>query len=379
MKTYTINVAFLEKLTAKLANFNKKFAKYGNGSVTFEVSEPYAIKSSKTSTMIEVVDVTVEGSYKVCDYEFVACLDWDIETKQNIIKTASIDVKVPVEYRTRNYCDHCNTTRNRKSTVLLRNVESGEYRQVGKGCVKDYLGRDIADYASYLSLFDNLDEFIKEDSFTSEKPLFKVRDILLQVIEDVKRFGYISKAKSWDNNCLSSAQRCYAAFNRTRDEDGLICEIYDVTEESMAKYLDVEEFVNNLSNEDDYIHNIQILINKHYVDFSNMGLVVSIYGYFLRETAKREELKKTEENPSKYIGNVGDKVSFTAVPECVYSMDTEYGMYYIYKFTTSEGNVVIWKTSKFLEDNEITLKGTVKTTEIYKGVKQTEVTRCRVA
>lgn len=37
-------------------------------------------------------------------------------------------------------CDHCHTTRTRRTTVLVQNEGTGEVRQVGRSCLKDFLG-----------------------------------------------------------------------------------------------------------------------------------------------------------------------------------------------------------------------------------------------
>jgi hypothetical protein len=83
---------------------------------------------------------------------------------------------------------------------------------------------------------------------------------------------------------------------------------------------------------------------------------------------------------TRFIGEVGDKVSFEAITgKCVVCFDTQWGVSFIYKFTTAEGDTLVWKTSKDLDlDNPINIKGTIKDHKEYRGVKETELTRCRV-
>jgi len=54
---------------------------------------------------------------------------------------------------------------------------------------------------------------------------------------------------------------------------------------------------------------------------------------------------------------------------------------FLYEFTTEDGNILIWKTSKWLDDEKEfkTVSGTVKAHNEFRGVKQTELTRCKVA
>lgn len=60
--------------------------------------------------------------------------------------------------------------------------------------------------------------------------------------------------------------------------------------------------------------------------------------------------------------------------------ENQFGVTYVYKFTTEEGNIFTWKTGKSLRVSEgaITLKGTIKAHNEFRGAKETELTRCKV-
>ena len=369
--TYTIRDCLVEKFEKRLAKFANKFKKYGSDAFSYEKGEPRYDDEKKEF----VVDIDVVGKYKVCGYEFVATLEWDDDTNSNIIKKISSEVFVPEVYRTRNWCDHCNTNRVRKNTVLLRNEETNEYVQVGKACVVDYLGVDIENYASYISLWEDLDEIQSDIEFVSTKQCYEVEEILCETIEFVSKYGYVSSRASEENGSEKTSSRVWNAINRTTVCGEIIEPYLAITDESKEKAKEVIEFIKNCDDSgNDYVGNLKILIQKRAVYGNNFGLVVSMVGYYLREVNKN---KSKSESTSEYIGNVGDKVTFTATPTCVYSYESEYGWNYIYKFLV-DGNEVVWKTSKFLESEELTVKGTVKSTQVYKGHKQTEVTRCRV-
>ena len=49
------------------------------------------------------------------------------------------------------------------------------------------------------------------------------------------------------------------------------------------------------------------------------------------------------------------------------------------KFIDVNDNIYTWKTTKVFKDGVTSLTGTVKTHNDYKGIKQTELTRCKVA
>ena len=380
MKTFTINASLLPKVTAKIENFRYKFAKYGNAELIYDVCNKRFIsdKASKLYGQV-VVDINIEASYKIEGYEFVASLEWDDKAQQNLIKKVSDDVYVPQEYRFKTDCDHCKVSRFRKYTIILK--KDDEYIQVGKSCVKDYLGRDFSDYVSYLSSFDTLEEYIQtlnKEKLPREAIAFETDDVLLQTLEYVSRFGYISKKIALENDTTSTSSMIYYAMNKIQNNFGeILYKIYEISEDSVSKLKEVKNFLNNFSDESDYVNNLKIISNRDYIENKDLGLVVSIIGWYLRETAKG---KKSETNRSSdYVGRVGEKICFTAVPTCITSYETQYGTTYIYKFEVGSGDVIIWRTQKSLEEVNMTLSGTVKAHNDFRGEKQTEVTRCKIS
>ena len=376
---YTICVALLPKLTEKLNAFKKKYEKYGESEFSFEISEKYPSKTHGNKT-IWVVDVEINGSYKINDYEFVASLEYIDEKGKNLVKTISSDVEVPAVYYTRCECDHCKVSRYRKYTVLLKNTETGKYVQVGKSCVKDYLGVDIANYACYLSIWESIDEYI--DSINNESYGFKARayeveDILCQTLEQIKRDGYISKQTANENWVDSTSSRVWHAINEDTDRYGKpYYPLYEITDESREKAKTIKEYINGLDEEESaYIHDLKLLLSCEYVEGDKFGLVVSAVGFYLREINKK--IEKARKIASQYVGNVGDKITFTATPNCVYSDYTQFGSLYIYKFTV-DNNEIIWKTSKPLDEKEVTIKATIKEHSDFRGIKQTVITRGKV-
>lgn len=97
----------------------------------------------------------------------------------------------------------------------------------------------------------------------------------------------------------------------------------------------------------------------------------------------REILKaKLPANPSKHIGQVGSKIELEATFKRTRWYDTRFGTTWIYTFEDAEGNCLVWKTSASIgaeEGDKVRIKGTVKDHDEYNGVKQTVLTRCKIA
>lgn len=109
--------------------------------------------------------------------------------------------------------------------------------------------------------------------------------------------------------------------------------------------------------------------------------------------AQRKQDELTAPMNSEYIGNVGDKIEMpvTFWKLATYKVKAFGGYYnrdepametkYIYSFIDESGNCLIWNTTSFNEltaGDKLKLKGTIKGHKEYKGIKQTELQRCKV-
>lgn len=372
--TYTIHSVLLERFESKLKSFQRKFAKYGDGKLVYSVSEPYIYEfdadvedSVEAFDGREVIDITVEGEYKINDYEFVAALQFDSESGRNIVNGSN----VPEQFLTRCACDHCKTTRARVRTIVLR--KGDEYIQVGNSCVKDYLGVNIDRYASYLSFWNDLEE-LEEDNkmmIVSARPAYLVEDVLLETAWRVAKSGYVSKEKAWEWEVDATSSAVWNALHSHTN--------HEYTDEHRASVAAVVEFVNSQEEDFGYVSNLKSLINNKYVTNKNFGLLVSSFGYYSAEMRKleREKAEQVTAN-SQWIKSVGEKIKFVARPTQIYSMETQWGYSYLYRFIL-DGNELIWKTGTWLDtDIEYEVSGTIKSHNEYRGKKQTELTRCRV-
>lgn len=104
---------------------------------------------------------------------------------------------------------------------------------------------------------------------------------------------------------------------------------------------------------------------------------IQCYIRSLREKWEVEHAPTTE-----WFGNPSDKVQLNVKLTRKGSFDSKFGTTMVYTFEDEDGHQLIWKTTTRLEldiGESLTLKGTIKAHSEYKGVKQTELTRCKVA
>lgn len=383
---YIILEALVEKLQKKVTAFDHKLAKYGNGHVTCKVGKPHRCADEHSPYFKRViVEVDVDGSYQVCGYTFVASLEWQDRVHKNLVKTAPGSEELPEHFLTSTKCEHCGVERYRKHTIVLRNEESGKYIQVGKSCVKDYLGCDINQYASYLSFWTDLDDYCAsvDQEFISGTPLtFDVDYVLQQACAEIGARGFISKSMAVERELTPTAGRVYDLLTQQHDKYGnLIVPEYKTTQLEASLTEEFKTWVNEESPDTSYYNNVRILVELGYVELGfQLNTLVSALGLFIKKKNQQSiERQAAAESVSDFVGAVGDKIELVDVkPECVYSVDSTWGVYYKYRFVFNN-NIIIWGTSRDLNcDSLFTIKGTVKSHDTYKGIKQTEITRCKV-
>lgn len=105
----------------------------------------------------------------------------------------------------------------------------------------------------------------------------------------------------------------------------------------------------------------------------------------------REEERQAEEArkaTSQYLCQIGDKIDMVVTyKKCAWYDRPSFSGYgtetcYIHTFEDTMGNILVWKTTSSLyeikEGDTVSLKGTVKAHDEYKGEKQTQLQRCKV-
>lgn len=391
MARYEICAENIERLQKKANTFINKAKKY-NCDFTFNITDEVVYKKIKNAdgsvSTRKFIVVEAEGKAIVNGWLFVGTIDH--KAAGNIIRAAVEGIEVPSKYYTTDsICEHCNTKRDRKDTFLVMNTETKEFKQVGKSCLKDFTrGMDIAliseintfldDCEKSEGCFNNVDYC---DYLSSEK-------ILEYAFEVVKHFGYVkydSENPVYCTKARVSDYFCVRELGRMWDR-GVIEDLKSIKDfnpesnkETVAKAV---EWINSQEETSSYIHNVKTLINCEYVNFRDLGILASLPACYNRFVERENALKaqKEADRNSEYIGNVGDKVDVNVTSwKCVTSWENQFGMTYVYRFSDKDGNVIIWKTSKELNGEIKSVKGTVKAQNVFRDIKQTELTRCKVA
>lgn len=410
--TYAIYEDNMERLNKKLATIKKKCEKNNILFTYKEVGEEFRdfrIGGTIENPVYETrrfVLVETFGVAKINNWKFVGTVD-HLEAG-NIIRKADNDLEIPEKYYTsESYCEHCNTKRRRGSTCLIFNEETGEWKQVGKTCLCEFTnGLDAEAVAAYMSAFDAL---IKGeapyDTNVREWRWYNLKEALRYVVATYNHFGFVSVSSEEPGN-RSTASRSSDYFlvgtgrsiymtqkqiERIQNEmDSVNFNIKAPGIEETCE--DIIQWIRNEPESNNYFHNLKVIFTDEYFrtkDWNIFASVISAYKKHVDYEAYKkaqEELHKNEA-VSNYVGEPGDRVEVNPSSiELITSRESEYGVSYLFKFKDANDNIFCWWSSswggnlidKVEKDGTPTIKGTVKKHSEYKGVKQTELTRCRV-
>ena len=157
--TYLIHESNMERLMKKLTTIQNKCAKYGCEFHFEELGEVFQDTKDEATGEVHTaryIEVEVSGIARIADWEFVATIEH--AEPMNIIRSFRPEYEIPARFYTADtFCEHCRTRRYRKDTYIVRNTQTGEFKQVGKSCLKDFTGGLYAEQvAQYISWFDEL-------------------------------------------------------------------------------------------------------------------------------------------------------------------------------------------------------------------------------
>lgn len=390
---YKIFEANMERLEKKLTRIANKCQKYGNDFTYEKVGEEYQEQKDEYGNkyFAKYILVEVTGTAIINDWQFVAAVDHT--SHGNIIKKCpGINIEIPEKYYKSNpICEHCNSDRFRRNTYIVQNTKSGEFKQVGKSCLADFTHGMSADgIAHYISLHDELIQGKEPYTECGNKKYIDIKIALRYATETVLKFGYVKS--DGDRPTKYRALEYYMVDN---DNKGMMYEYRSMLKSEMEavdfdvrskKVIELSEkalaWILNQEESNNYIHNLKAICSAEYIAYDNFGILASLIPCYERAMEKEAQIKLESENCklSDYVGNIGDRITVTIQDfKIVTSWETNYGITAIYKIMDEDGNVYTWKTTKGIGDQAKKITGTIKAHNEFMGIKQTEITRCRVA
>lgn len=190
--TYKIFEGNLERLEKKLNRISDKCNKYGCEFHYEQVGEVFEEHKDEDGNpqMLRFVLIEASGKAILNDWQFAATLE---HTEKGNIISGFGGVEIPERYYTaKPVCEHCKSNRYRKETYIVRNTVTGEFKQVGKSCLKDFTnGLSAEAVAQYISYFDTLIEGEAPYPGSSFIHYINRDEYLKFAAETIRCFGYV--------------------------------------------------------------------------------------------------------------------------------------------------------------------------------------------
>lgn len=400
---YSILEANMERLEKKLTRIQNKCKKFGCSFTYEKVGEEF--KTLKDDRGVEYqakfILIEAEGKAVLNDWMFVASVQHT--EKGNIINSTGCSIEVPERYYTSEpICEHCNSRRARKDTYIVMNQITGEFKQVGKSCLKDFTnGMDasfVVWYASVKEIFEEVQGWEVGSCGWSER-YYSTKEILQYCAETIRHFGYTKTDCIGDStrdrmkeffdvstgNTRWYQQKEIDSIREQMDKVGFNPE----SSESKKMVEDALAWLETQPASNDYMHNLKVVTSLEWTQYGKFGLLVSLFPTYNRELEYQAKKKRQnmEGLNSHFVGQIGDRLTIQVDRvKCITSWDSCFNGYtqtttYVWKIVDVEGNVFTWKTATFLDEENppASIKGTVKEHKVFMDVEQTELTRCKVA
>lgn len=301
-------------------------------------------------------------------------------------------------------CAHCGRRRTRTTTVLLRNVVTGEVRPVGKSCLADYTGSRIRFEA--LALLTSLAERFQTSfgdivrRLPAEAPTVDVVALAMRYIALRRKFisrsscnwskgeeptsHEVVAALTWSEGNINKAPEIVAADLTAADRDAARRAIAAVLADKATS---------------PYAMNVRAAAGVEWTQVDGKGSTVGLLASlptaaerareFAARQAEREAAREAElgRKVNEWIGTEGQRREFTGTIRSVTTHEGDYGMYDVVSIETAEGALKIMGTVRWpvrltneeLTGRTVTLTGTITRHDEFRGERQTRINRVKVA
>ena len=200
-KIYKIPGTNLAAFAEKLRTLSKRSKKIGMPGVGFTMLSTQT-ETTEDHEIVTYHYVTLSGEMpRVSGWEILGYLERC--GAANLINTRD-GVEIPEEHRYEMRCDHCGVNRARAKTYVLRNVITGDVRQVGTTCLQDFVGSDtIDDAAAWFEMILEAESSAGMSEIESyggnQDATYALPAFLAHVSATMRAFGWVSGSDAYND------------------------------------------------------------------------------------------------------------------------------------------------------------------------------------
>lgn len=389
---YRVRAERYAETSAKVEKWNRRYAKRGISPIEL------------IDTGEQIFQLDPDGSVEAVEWRVVkmrvelpAISDWSIV---GTMHPSSNDDEVAIVHRvpgssadlTPFYsasfrCAHCGYLRRRNDVFIIENVVTGEQKQVGSTCMTDFTGGGTDPHQVM-----RLAEFAIDIDTALKTPLPKrefgrimcdpkaaivsLNTFLAMVRVVTRRDGrWISVKEANTTGGISTAREAWHLLARQSELDALTSDDFLAAKEAIEwgrQTLDIDS-------PNEYEHNLAAIVAGDFCSYREAGMIGSLY-HARERREKAEASRQTVKSGGDHVGKVGDKIETLVHVDSVDTYDGRFGTVWITKMRSVEnGSRFIWWASRnaLQPGDKITIKGTVKNHTVFRGEKETVLTRCK--
>lgn len=385
--TFRLTMDQVEATTKKFEKINARAAKKGmDGELRFTKIERVVEEETHPETGLKVEKIfyecTIGGTAPAYNgWQFIATLDWD-EHAGLIVRALPGAAKVDRDGLREGWCDHCQTTRVRRVTYVVRDMNNGTQLQVGRSCIKDFTG-----WAGTVSWLERNTPSQGEGWFGPAGGVdYTPTTVLATAWAIIKLHGFVPASHHWSSPTRNLVNTALYPNPKNQHEKDFARSLRPLADEATGKAEAIREFIasDDFAGDSDYVLNLKAAAAARGVNPRNFGLLVSApqaYARHQERTLIRDKAAKQGEDSTHY-GEVKKRYELEVTVAGVRYIKGNYGTTTLYTLIDGEGNVFKWFASNDNlgedEGRRFRIKGTVKAHDQYNGVKQTMLNRCAV-
>lgn len=384
---YRVVDAQHDEALAKIAKINKRQRKLGLPEIELEfrgehefILDPDGIRVIEYRTIYMRADVPT-----VADYEIIGIIHPSSAGEGNIVQRIPGAVGDLTDYYNVPFtCDHCGWLRRRNDTFIVRQRQTGERKQVGSTCMKDFLnGTDPHSVMKMAEVLVDLDDFLSKPRKREEygkiaddpkERTVSLLGFLAMVAKDIRETGrWISSKEAYRDGGQSTAYRAWWSLWDKEEVASIIAEDWAAAQ----GVIDWGRANLSADSPNEYIHNLAVIVSGDHCSYREAGIVGSIYRAREREQAANAKKKEAK---NEFLGRVGERITRTVVVDEVRYLPSHFTKI-LTKMTDAETEAAVtWFSSgtELEEGGTYRITGTIKQNKDWKGKKETIITRCKV-
>lgn len=379
-----LSAAELAATRVKLAKITARAARKGfAGTIDLQAvpaTRTYAPAPGALSVTVHGFDVTITGEPpKFADWRLLAAID-KVGDGAVIRYLPGVEQDIPNNAVRPGECDHCRTRRPRSSVLLVEHEGTGERKQVGSSCLKDFLGWST--YPVFITTDELRDELAPTRSSSAVGDL-DLESVLTYSWAVVATHGW-TPARAAADGRTATRDLVSTVIHGGRGSDELLESIESHLDEGhrMAPVI-IDTLTKAFTEPTGYEANLSAILGAGRVEPRHLGLAVSAVSAYLRITEPRTAAEsKAGRDVVAYAGEVGEKVTLTGTIKQLFHVDgftwhSPSRRMLIVDCGTSVAKMITGASWAYDVErgNHITLTGTVRKHEEWHGTPQTVIVR----